>query len=286
MSEARAERAPRSAEADIARTVSIPPRPALLVAVQREMSRDIPHLNKVVELINRDSAMAGNLLATANSAFYSPGRRINAIPEAIALLGTSQCAAIMTGLITRRVLGTGGMMMARFWDVSEKRAKGLAFLAREIHAPPADLAYNFGLFCDIGIPLLKARFGTYLATLTVANQESSDHFLQVENTRHGVNHAQLGALLAEKWGLAPEVIQAIRAHHSPAILQEKTVPATVRTLIACNYLVEKALEEYRGKPEALEWRDGGALAMESLGLSPGDVENISEGLKLRFAGLA
>lgn len=272
------------AAADLVRSVSIPPRPALLMALQREMQKGMPHLKKVGELVSRDAALAGSLLESANSAFFRPGRRIKTVPDAVALIGMDQFAAIMTGLITRRVLSVGGMMMARFWDVSEKRANGLSFVAKETQAAPAELAYSFGLFCDIGIPLMKVRFSTYLETLSVANLAAAERFLKVEDARHGVNHAHVGALLAEKWGIASEVTDAIRAHHTPDILYDASVPATVRGLIASNLLVEKAIQEYRGESESLEWLEGGGVAAEALGLSASDVEDFCDRLILRFSG--
>lgn len=274
----------RSADADFVRSVSIPPRPALLMALQHEMKKGMPHLKKVGELVSRDAAMAGNLLEAANSAFYRPGRRIKTVPEAVALIGMDQFSAIMTGLITKRVLSVGGMMMARFWDVSEKRANGLSFIAKETQAAPAELAYSFGLFCDIGIPLMKVRFSTYVETLSVANLVAAERFLKVENVRHGANHAHIGALLAEKWGIASEVIHAIRAHHTPDILYDESVPATVRGLIASNFLVEKAIQEYRGESESLEWLEAGAVAAEALDLSASEVKDLCDRLILLFFG--
>lgn len=259
----------------------IPPRPALLLALQHEIRKENPDTKHFAELIRRDVAMTGTLLQIANSAYFNAGRRISTIEDAIVLLGLNQCNAIMSGLILRKSLNFGNQMMARFWDGSEKRAIGVGMLAKRTHIPP-DIAYSFGLFCDTGIPLLKNAFPTYLETLTKANLTAASDFLQVENDSHGINHAVVGALLAEHWSLEPEVVSAIRVHHSYQALFDKTYTPVVRTLIALNCVVEKAIQEYRGQTGSLEWVAAGLHASKALHISPSEVDNLCDSLITRF----
>ena len=264
-------------------SVSIPPRPALLMALQREMRKDDPDFGKIGQLLRRDVGMAGTLLKTANSAFYATQRHVETIEDAIVLVGMNQFSALMTGLITRRVLANGAMMMARFWDVSEKRSAGMGYVAKQTRTLSPELAFSFGLFCDIGIPLLKAHFPSYLQTLEIANHGSA-RFTLVEDERHGINHTQAGAMLAESWGIAGEVVQAIRLHHTLEALHDKGVALTVRKLIAANLLVERAIQEHRQDNGYSEWSDGCAAAIVTLGLHAADAEALCEELRARFDG--
>lgn len=276
-----------NAAADLIRSINVPPRPALLLALQREMRREDPDLRKIAQLINRDAAMAGKLLQAANSSLFGLRRRVVAVEDAVAMVGMNQCNAIMTGLITKTLLARGPMMMARFWDVSEKRARGMTYIAKETRAILPELAYNFGLFCDIGIPLLKSACPTYLETLSIANQGAAGRFSEVEDARHGLNHTLVGVVLAENWGIADEVVHAIRMHHVHEALHDKSVSDTVRNLIASNVIVERAIQKFRGEtiPAELsghEQVEGEAAAM--LGLSADDARSICDGLKNGFAG--
>jgi HD-like signal output (HDOD) protein len=252
------------------------------MALQHEMRKEEANLKKVAQLIGRDAAMAGTLLETANSAFFALRRPVETVQDAIALIGMNQCSAMMTLLITRKVLNAGGMMMARFWDVSEKRALGMSYLARETRAARPDLAHSFGLFCDIGIPLLKAKVPTYLETLSLANRAAARRFIEVEHARHGINHALVGALLAEKWAISSDIVQAIRKHHDSDVLFDESVPVTVRNLVALNHVVEKAIQTHRGEAESLEWLEDGSAAIEALGWSQSDVDDTCEALVDRF----
>ena len=267
--------------------LSIPPRPALLMALQREVRKDDPDFRKIGHLLRRDAGMAGNLLKSANSAFYGMRRSIETVEDAITLVGMDQFGALMTGLITRRVLAQGAMMMARFWDVSEKRSAGMGLLARKTRCIAPELAYSFGLFCDIGIPLLKAHFPTYLQTLRVANH-GSECFTRVEDENHGTNHTQAGALLASTWGIADEVVQAIRLHHSIDSLYDASIALEVRRLVAANLLVDRAIQEFRGisghaSDGYNEWDLACGPAIVTLGITPQAAEALCEELKERFA---
>ena len=263
-------------------SVAIPPRPALFMALQRELRKEEKDVRRIAELINRDVAMAAKLLEATNSAFFGLRRHANTVAEAIQLIGTDHCASVMSGLITKKALGMGSMMMARFWDVSEKRAKGMSFLAREMRIVQPQLAYSFGLFCDIGIPLMKAAFPNYLETLAIANQRGALQFLAVETERHGVNHAGIGATLATRWALDEEVVAAIGMHHDYEKLYDEAVPTTTRALIALNGIVEKAVQEFRGETESLEWVQAGQVASEALELGDDEVEALCENLKGMF----
>lgn len=261
---------------------NIPPRPALLMALQHEIQKDNPNTKRFADLIRRDVAMTGTLLQLANSAYFNPGRRIATVEDAIVLLGLNQCNAIMSGLMLRKSLHFGNKMMARFWDGSEKRAIGVSLLAKRTRILSPEIAYTFGLFCDAGIPVLKGAFPSYLETLFHANLKASDEFLQVENDRHGVNHTIVGALLAERWSLGPEIVLAIRMHHSHQVLFDKSYTPVVRTLIALNYVVEKAIQEYRGQTGSLEWVAAGLYASKALRISHREVENLCASLIQRF----
>lgn len=266
---------------ELARPVNIPPRPALLIAVQHEMNKEEPHIKKIARLINRDVAISGNLLAIANSAMFNLGRHIETVEDAIMLIGLNNCNALMTSLMMRRALSHGKMMMPRFWDVSEKRSWGMMYVAKLTRVSSPELAYNFGLFSDIGIPLMMASFPNYAQTLNAANKMEASGFIELENQYHRINHAVVGGMLAEHWSVDPIVVLAIKKHHTHSIINDLSFSEKVRQLIAVFYLVDKAIQEHR-HTTSVEWKEGGKLASEILALSDEDVEQICVDLKTHF----
>lgn len=263
-------------------SIDIPPRPALLMALQHEMRKEDPFVKKIAQLIGRDVAIAGALLDMANSAAFNLSQKTVSLESTITLFGLDQFNAIVTSLIMRRTLFASGMMMNRFWDVSEKRATGLVHMAKKTRAAPVEAAQTFGLFCDIGIPVLKARVPKYLETLALANRTAAKKFLLTEDTHHKVNHTEIGVLLAERWGISSDVVFAIRMHHTHEVLHDDSFSAIGRGLIAMNYLVEKAIEEHRGQNESLEWIHAGDAAKSFLGLTTDDVDDMCYELRRLF----
>lgn len=267
--------------AELARPVNIPPRPALLIALQREFTSEDPSIKKIVHLVERDVAIAGNLLAISNSAMFNLNRHIANVQDAITLIGLNNCNAVITRLMARRVLAHGKMMMPRFWDVSEKRSWGMMHVARQTSKVAPELAYNFGLFCDIGIPLMMASFMDYGATLTVANQLEHSGFIELENSRHRINHALVGAMLAEHWHADPLVVLAIKKHHSYEVMCDPVYAPAIRELIAIFYVVDQAIQQHR-HAVSIEWLEGGEMATETLGLTTTDVDDLCANLKEKF----
>lgn len=266
----------------VAKSIQIPACPVLLTSLQQELMREDPDPKKVAAIISRDVAMSATLLKTANSAFYSLKRKAETVEHALAFIGMTQCASIMLGLIARKTLNSAGPALTRFWDVSDKRAMAMALLARRLRIATPDIAHSFGLFCDIGIPLLLGRFPDYAETLQLANDTVDERFTTVEDQRHGTCHATIGALLARNWGLSSDVAMAIRLHHEYEVISDSITPDTIKGLVALSLVVERAIQTYQDRNKHFEWEKGGIIALDALGIAVDEMDDLCEELHLRF----
>jgi HD-like signal output (HDOD) protein len=71
------------------------------------------------------------------------------------------------------------------------------------------------LLKDIGKVLMDPnveRFSTEINTLVL---DLGLSFIEAEKKVIGIDHAELGAIVAEKWGLGPKMVHIIRNHHLP-----------------------------------------------------------------------
>jgi HD-like signal output (HDOD) protein len=186
-------------------------------------------------------------------------------------------------MVMRKVLRTDGPQLTRFWDVSSKRAYAMARLARVLRGVDADTAQTFGLFCDVGIPLLMARFPDYGATLKLCNDEPGRSFTAVEQSHHHTDHALIGAIMARSWGTSQTVCLAIRVHHDYEIFQDPAVPEPVARLIAMGLLAELAIQRFARLNCSTEWEKGGDRAVGALMLNDQDVEDWVDRLHEGFA---
>ncbi len=254
----------------LVRDIGIPPRPQLLERLHDELTRDAPRLDMLVQLASFDVAIAAALLKVANA--RGPGTRAGAgtLRRAFEQLGSKRCIAILSALVLRKVLPVQAATFERFWDVAHRRSLAMAWLARQLGVVEADLAHTFGLFCDVGIPVLLQRFlnPSYRVTLAEANLGHRP-FTEVERARHGTDHAAVGAALAQSWGVSDEIVEAVAWHHDYRVF---TQPGRGRVahLVALALVADRYLQRREGRNRHGEWQRGGQQALIALGAREAD----------------
>lgn len=264
------------------RSIRIPPRPSLLVDLQRELAERDPSPRKIAHIISNDVGMSGALLKLANSPFYGAARKAKSVEQGINFLGIDTCSAMLIGLLAKQAIDHGGAALNHFWDVSARRAQAVVFMSRKLRIAPPDIAHTFGLFCDIGVPLLMQRFPDYAGTYDEASNDPAAAFTAVEEARHRTNHAAIGCLLARNWGLSADVAWAILLHHDYAVLEDEATDDAIRSLVALCLLAEKGIQRYLGNSSSLEWNKGGERACRHLGLSDEETEELLDELHEMF----
>ena len=269
--------------ADILQGVVIPPRPAVLADLQSELRKEDPDQRRIARLAMADVALTAALLKAVNSAAFSVSRRIESVDQALSMLGLKRVVAIITAIVLRRCVKTDSPNLTRFWDVAAKRSYAVSKLARKVGGVDVDAAQVFGLFCDVGIPILMQRFPDYPATLKLCDQEDLLPFTEIERRIHGTDHAFIGSLMAKSWGIAPVVTQAIRFSHEPMVFQDPKVPVASIRLIAFNLVAELAIQRYNGLHVSKEWNKAGDGAIGALMFSEEDLEEWIEELTEAYA---
>lgn len=264
------------------RSIRIPPRPSLLVDLQLETGQADPSPRKIARIIANDVGMSGALLKLANSPFYGAARKAKSVEQAINFLGVNQCSALLTGLLARQAVAADGTELNSFWEVSAKRAQAVVFMSRKLRIAPPDIAHTFGLFCDIGVPLLIQRFPDYVHTFAAASNDTENCFTTIEDARHSTNHAAIGCLLARNWGLSTDVSWAILLHHDYRVLEDPATDDAIRSLVALCLMAEKGIQRYHGNSTSLEWDKGGDRACQHLGLTVEETADLLDELHEMF----
>lgn len=266
----------------LVQSIRIPPRPSLLADVQLEMGQDDPDPRKIGQLVSKDVAMSASLLKSANSAYFALPRKAETVEQAANLLGVNQCYSLILGLIARKSMHGNGLALASFWDTATKRSFAMARVARGTRICPPDTAHTFGLFCDIGIPMLLSRFPDYTTTLREAHNDLHCQITEIEDRRHGTNHAAISSIMSRSWGLSPDVTEAIRFHHFYELINESGTSKTVGGLLAMCILAERAIQMYRGIHETAEWNRGGVAACDMLAISEHEADEWCDQLHHMF----
>jgi HD-like signal output (HDOD) protein len=257
--------------------IGIPPRPVILDRIVAEMRKSSPNFAHLAKLISADVSLASGLIKTVNSPYFGFRNRVRSVDEALMVLGldvTSRAIAVICLRNSFPVTPT----LERFWENSAQIAALSGWLARKVRLArlrAAD-AYTYGLFRDVGIPIMFQRFPTYQLALAEANSEAVRAFTEIEHRYVPADHAVVGFVLAKDWWLPEEVALAIRNHHDLPILDEAQVslPEVSRYLVAAGQTAEHILQQVTGGSLTCEWPKLGATCLRILGISIDELPNI------------
>ena len=267
---------------ELIKSIGIPARPVTLINLQKEIESDDPDIRRAAALVTSDVTLTVAVLRTVNSPAFGLSRRCETVEHAVSMIGFKRLKSIVTGLILRNLMRGDAQQLAHFWDVSAKRSHAMTQLASDMGLVDTDIAHSFGLFCDVGIPLLMLRFPDYIQTLAICRDETARTFTQVEQAKYNTDHALIGAIMARSWDLSPTLHQAIRLHHDYSVFQDTKVPEVVRQLVAMNLIAELAIQRF-SYLDSVEWNKGGAGAVELLAMTDYEITEWMDRLSYDYA---
>jgi putative nucleotidyltransferase with HDIG domain len=178
-------------------------------------------LNKVISL---DPVLAGQVLKLINSAYYSLVNKVTSLTRAITMLGmnTVKNMALSTAII-RTVAGakkSRALPTTKFWAHSIGVAVSAKLLGEVKGVPVMEREELFiaGLLHDLG----KVPFGDdYIEALNIAKFEQLP-LHEVELDIMGIDHQEVGLMIADKWKLNEIITTCIGTHHQTKHLPGET----------------------------------------------------------------
>ncbi|MDD5612964.1 MAG: HDOD domain-containing protein, partial [Gallionella sp.] len=209
--------------------------------------------------------------------FFGLRGHVHSPREALMLLGLNVAAKAVAGIVMRRAFPRSPQL-ERFWDASALIAKLSGWLAQRVtnHRLRADDAYTFGLFRDCGIPILLARRPSYFEILVEANHDAGRSFTAIEDLILPTNHAVVGSILTQSWGLTNETTLSVQHHHDLAFLDASTIPPSLnsRYMIAVAQLAEYLLQRHTGRSHTREWDKLGPACLRLLKLDEAGIADL------------
>jgi HD-like signal output (HDOD) protein len=233
----------------LVRQIGIPPCPAILTQLLREMRTDDPDFKKIGKLIAGDVSLAASVLKIVNSPFYGRTSPATSVQHALMLFGLRNVSELITGLLLRQVFPVGtSKHLDRFWETSSRTAAVSAKIAAELGVVDRESAYTVGLFRDCGMAVMLGKFKGYDDVMSGAALRDGAHIIDIESERYEMSHARLGFLLARSWMLADDLCAAVLHHHSLDALGGRRKELNTRSmqLIAVAALAEQAVSVAAG----------------------------------------
>lgn len=175
--------------------------------------------NDLNRVISYDPVLTAQVLKLINSAFYGLPNRIPSLVRAIIMLGINNVKNLVLASSVlascKGISKTGKAAINYFWahclcvGVLSKMIAAAGHLALSEH----EEYFVAGLLHDLGkLPLMACYPKLYSDTISGA-KESGCLLIEFEKVHIGIDHCQVGGLIAEKWNLGTTMQDAIQKHH-------------------------------------------------------------------------
>ncbi len=195
---------------------ALPTAASRMIVLLRDPDVEIAEVIKTIEF---DPSLTTNVLRLANSAYFGGPRTIVSLRDAIVRLGFNRIfqlvitSAIMP--VVRQEVKGYDLPPGSLLDHSMAVAIGTEELAAQLKMKTPAAAFTAGLLHDLG----KVILGTFLQVdakpiIELAFTEKLS-FEIAEARILGIDHAEVGAALLERWDLPTTLVDVVRWHHHP-----------------------------------------------------------------------
>ncbi|MGA2354176.1 MAG: HDOD domain-containing protein [Terriglobales bacterium] len=176
-------------------------------------------IEKVVDLVSYDSAIAGQCLRLANSPLYGR-RQIETIRSAVMALGLDRVRTLLLGLCMNRVIPPDKWVIEpnAFWRHSLGCALVTQRMAKRIEYHEPEKAYLAGLLHDIGFLVNSILYTDIFRECLRSAAEQHVPLHVIEEQMLGFTHCDSGRLQAEQWGLSKALVEVTHCHHDATLL--------------------------------------------------------------------
>jgi putative nucleotidyltransferase with HDIG domain len=259
---------------------NLPPLPQVVSRVMREMENPDVDVDGVRAVLSKDPAIAGKILAVANSAYYSRGMPIASLRAAILVLGLSTIRNVVVTIGAMGLFAGASVRdrrrTARLWEHSLATAYLAGLLADRVADPAREERFIEGLLHDAGRIALLRKFPEQEARIAAALAGSGSLGAIRDREREvlGFTHADLGAAFLAKWRFPDAVRRVVGGHHDAAPDADLApAPAVLR-------VADALAHRMTGEPPDAAVLDG---ASDALGVTP---ETLDEAVATAQAALA
>ncbi|MGD9579978.1 MAG: HDOD domain-containing protein [Vampirovibrionia bacterium] len=201
----------------------IPSLPEVVTKIMELVSNPTSSAAELSQVIAHDPGLTTRVLRLVNSAYYGFPKQISSVQQAIMILGFTTMRGLVLStsifkIFTPKDSKTGRTIdYKQFWKHSISTALCARVIAEKIKMPEIGDAFSCGILHDIGkVVLDQYDHSDYVEVFKLLKPKyTSDQLLEAEEHVIGINHANIGYRVADKWNLPMNLSETIRCHHKP-----------------------------------------------------------------------
>jgi putative nucleotidyltransferase with HDIG domain len=195
------------------------PMPASIVQLASMVATEHPELARIVEIVQYDQVLTATLLRAANSSWSASRTEITTVRDAVVRLGSGPVLSLALSVTVRGELSKPipeyGLGANDLWSHSIAASLAAEVMTRFTSVRLPAETPTAALLHDIG-KLIMARFldAELMQEITDAEEHGATR-VEAELEAIRVDHAEVGALVAQAWELPDSLVQGVRLHHAP-----------------------------------------------------------------------
>jgi len=196
---------------------SLPQFPENIVMVQKLINDPKSEMSDIARQISMDPALTADLLKIVNSAQYMLAKKVDSIAEAVKLVGMRGIKNLLYSYGTQKILGGDTAEKRQLWEHCYKTAFFAFNLVKNFKKDHnlLDDAYVGGILHDMGKIIFASVHPDLLEKIKTFCSDKGMPSSTFEDLSTGMNHAEIGSMVAEKWNFPDQLVSAIRHHHDP-----------------------------------------------------------------------
>jgi HD-like signal output (HDOD) protein len=173
----------------------------------------------ITDMVKYDPGLTADILKFANSVYFGAIQRVNSLQKALVRLGTKMVMELILSLSVASklmpCLPGYGLMAKDLLKHSIWTAVAAQEFAKMLNMKQIGMIFTVGLMHDLGKLILDPFVQTERLQFNNAFEKPKASFDQEERNILGLDHAQAGAIILEKWNLSAEVVAGVLWHHEP-----------------------------------------------------------------------
>jgi putative nucleotidyltransferase with HDIG domain len=206
------------------------PAPQVLSQILPLLTHPDTDVSRIVELVSYNQSLTGDVLRICNSACFSGGTPIDNLQYAVTRLGFHQLYEIVVTVLSLMTLARMqegyGVETRELWEHSVTTAVVARLVAADAQLDQ-QVAFTAAILHDIGKIILSSALQDARDKAALEAEPDRLAPIEIEMKLLGVNHAEVGGRLLERWKLPTNLVEAVRCHHNPS------AAVTNRRLAAC-----------------------------------------------------
>jgi HD-like signal output (HDOD) protein len=243
---------------------SLPSLPAIVARLIQVVNSPDTSAEDAAQLIQRDPALTTKMLRLANSAFYGIPRSISSVSSAVVILGFNTIRSLVLSATVMKMFSSdtnATIDKNRFWRHSIVCAMTAKTIVRQfinIRMMDPESAFCAGILHDIGKLIFSEFAQTDYVDVCKYAKSKGVPLLEAERALLGINHADIGKILADKWSLPLDLEYALVYHHEPG--RADTLTDLVTTVHMANIITHAAgVGLWDNETTTPEWKQARAL---------------------------